>query len=423
MKFQRTVLPSGLRVVSERSAGVKSVSVGVWVDVGSRHETQELAGLSHLIEHMTFKGTRRRTARQIVSEFESRGGAVNAFTSREQTCYYAKVLDAHLPAAVDVLADIVLHSKFDPVELRREQKIILEEIKDVRDTPSDWVHDLFAEVHWGKQSLGLPVLGLNSTVRRARREDIMAYRRRHYRPGRTVIAACGAVDHKRLTSMVAKQFDHWGGGSRSGNTPSTPAGARGGLRVYPRDSAQAHLVLGFPSLSYVEPEKYALLVLQQFFGGGMSSRLFQTVREQLGLAYSVYSFQDSYRDCGIFGLYIGTDKRSAARALVAANGELGRLKAGDFTEDEVSAAREQLKGHLVLGLENTSSRMNRLARHEIYTDGYLSIAETLKLIDRVTRDDIVALARAIVDPRRLTAVAMGPLAKSFLDDIDWSPIQ
>jgi predicted Zn-dependent peptidase len=193
--------------------------------------------------------------------------------------------------------------------------------------------------------------------------------------------------------------------------------------VYPRASAQAHLVLGFPSLSYVEPQKYALLVLQQFFGGGMSSRLFQTVREELGLAYSVYSFQDSYRDCGIFGLYIGTDKRSAGRALAAATRELARLKRGDLTDDEVGAAREQLKGHLVLGLENTSSRMNRLARHEIYTGGYLSIGATLRLIDRVKRDDLVSLARRIIDPGRMTAVAMGPLAKSFLDDIDWSPIQ
>jgi len=418
--YQRTVLPSGLRVVSERAPGVKSVSVGVWVDVGSRNETRALNGLSHLIEHMTFKGTERRSAQDIVYEFESRGGAVNAFTSREQTCYYAKVLDTHLPHAIDVLSDIVLKSTYDPKELQREQKVIVEEIKDVHDTPADWVHDLFAEAHWGTTSLGMPILGLKSTVLRARRADILRYRRQFYRPERIVIAACGAVRHDRLVEMVSETFNH--------RAPSAvrhqeqAAAFRGGTKVHPRGSKQTHLVVGFPSLPYVDQRKYVLLVLQQLFGGGMSSRLFQTVRERLGLAYSVYSFQDSYRDCGVFGFYIGTDRKSAARALAAAASELGRLKRVPVEREELRSAREQLKGNLVLGLENTSSRMNRLARHELYTGTYLPLRDTLKLIDRVSAADLLNLAQEIIDPSRLTAVAMGPLERTFFRNVDWSPL-
>jgi len=419
--YRRTELPSGLRIVTERDNSVRSVSVGVWIDVGSRYETPALAGLSHLIEHMTFKGTRRRNARQIVEEFEARGGGVNAFTSREQTCYYAKVLDTHLPVAIDVLGDIVRHSLYDIRELGREQKIILEEIKDVHDTPSDWVHDLFAEVHWGRAALGLPVLGHKATVKRARRDDIMAYRRRFYRTKNTVISACGAVDHDRFCTLIRSQFDGWRSGrAYSRSVPVAPV--RGGKRVIVKDTAQTHLVIGFPSISYVEPRKYALLVLQQLFGGGMSSRLFQRIREELSLAYNVYAFQDAYRDCGVFGLYMATDPRNAATALDASLHELGRLKRGDLPAAEVQAAREQLKGHMVLGLENTSSRMNRIARHEIYTGDYLSVPDTLKCIDRVTRDDLVDMAEEIIDAQRVSAIAMGPLPRTFLGDRNWSSI-
>jgi predicted Zn-dependent peptidase len=420
-RFHRTVLPSGLRIVSEKDGVVKSVAIGVWIDVGSRYEPHGLNGLSHLIEHMTFKGTEKRNAQQIVYEFESRGGSVNAFTSREQTCYYAKVLDEHLAHTVEVLGDIVLDSLFEPKELRREQKVILEEIKDVHDTPADWVHDLFAETHWGKEKLGLPVLGVKSTVLRARRPDIMAYRARFYRPERMVIAACGEVSHKKLVDIVAKVFDHK---KQKKSAPAKSGSPRfkGGLRVYPRESQQTHLVVGFPSLSYTDEQKYVLLVLQQLFGGGMSSRLFQTVREKLGLAYSVFSFQDSYRDCGVFGLYIGTDKKSAARALTASAVELGRLKREAVPAKELASAKEQLKGNLVLGLESTSSRMNRIARHEIYLQKQMPLKETLREIDRVSANDVRQLAREIIDPRRLTAVAMGQLRPGFYKGVDWSPL-
>jgi predicted Zn-dependent peptidase len=414
------VLPSGLRVISEEVPGVRSVSVGVWIDVGSRFESRRNNGLSHLIEHMTFKGTPRRSAQQIVHEFESRGGAVNAFTSREQTCYYGKVLDLHLPGAIDVLADIVLHSVYDPRELAREQKVIVEEIKDVRDTPSDWVHDLFAEVHWGKEDLGLPVLGLKTSVLRARRTDILRYRQSHYRPDRMIVAASGAVEHSRLVRLVRSAFRGMKADGATRVASPRRARMRGGMRVYPRPSAQTHLVVGFGSLPYVDPRKFQLLVLQQLYGGGMSSRLFQTVREQLGLAYNVYSFQDSYRDCGVFGFYIATDAKSAARALTTSMQELVRLARGGLKAGEVAAAREQLKGQLVLGLESTSSRMNRLARQEIYTGGNLSLADTLRLIDRVSVDDLVALAGDLVKSGRLTAVALGPLETSFFSELDWA---
>lgn len=419
--YRRTVLPSGLRIVTEHAPSVKSVSVGVWIDVGSRFESARINGLSHLIEHMTFKGTSRRSAQQIVHEFESRGGAVNAFTSREQTCYYAKVLDAHLPNAVEVLADIVVDSVYDPGELTREQKVIVEEIKDVRDTPSDWVHDLFAEVHWGRQDLGLPILGLRSSVLRAGRADILGFRRQHYRPGNMVIAACGAVAHDRIVRLAATAFERLKE-SRPHRRVAPRARFRGGMRVFPRPSQQTHLIVGFESLPYVDARKFPLLVFQQLFGGGMSSRLFQTVRERLGLAYSVYSFQDSYRDCGVFGFYIGTDPRSAGRALQASGRELRLLKMGELSKDEVASAREQLKGQLVLGLEGTSSRMNRLARQELYTGKHVSLEETLRLIDRVTRDDLVALANDLIHADRMTAVALGPLDTGFFRGFDWSSL-
>jgi predicted Zn-dependent peptidase len=420
--YRLTRLGSGLRVVSERYPSVKSVSVGVWVDVGSRHERPELAGLTHLIEHMTFKGTRRRNARQIVAEFESRGGAVNAFTSREQTCYYAKVLYSHLPAAIDVLGDIVLHSRYEADELRREQKVILEEIKDVHDTPSDWVHDQFAEVHWGKHTLGLPVLGRKATVKRAKRQDILQYRRRYYVPGRTVIAACGAVNHDDLVRYVRQHFKGWAPGAGVKPAVNGPVEARGGIKVYPRSSAQTHVVLGFPSLPYADERKFPLLVLHQLFGGGMSSRLFQRIREELSLAYSVYSYQDSYRDCGVFGLYLGTDARTALKAVDACAGEFARLRRGDITPAEVEGCKEQLKGHLVLGLENTSARMNRLARQELYLGKHVTLEATLKQVDSVRRDDMVELAEDILRRNRLTAVAVGPLENSQLKSANWSAL-
>jgi predicted Zn-dependent peptidase len=419
--LKRTRLDSGLRVLSEHHPSVKSVAVGVWVDVGSRHESPELAGLSHLIEHMTFKGTRKRTARQIVAEFESRGGLVNAFTSREQTCYYAKVLDSHLPVAIEVLADIVRHSRYDGSELKREQKVIFEEIKDVHDTPSDWVHDLFAETHWGRKSLGLPVLGRRSTVYRAERDDIVDYRKRHYTPARMVIAACGEVDHGALLRLVRKHFGEWPNGSAESSESHLP-GVKGGMKVFSHRSAQAHVVMGFPSLAYGDKRKFCLLVLQQLFGGGMSSRLFQRIREELSLAYSVYSFQDSYRDCGVFGLYLGTDPKTASKAAEASAVELGRLRQGDFNEPEVQSAKEQLKGQLVLGLENTSSRMNRVARQELYLGKQVTLADTLKQIDAVRTEDVAKLAKELVSRKKLTAVAVGPLSPGMLSDVDWSPL-
>ena len=419
--FKKTRIDSGLRILSERHPTVKSVSVGVWVDVGSRHETPELAGLSHLIEHMTFKGTERRTARQIVAEFESRGGAVNAFTSREHTCYYAKVLGTHLPVAIDVLSDIVRHSRYDKGELKREQKVIFEEIKDVRDTPSDWVHDLFAETHWGKKSLGLPVLGVRQSVGRAERASILQYRRRHYTPSRIVVAACGDVDHKELVRLTRKHLGDWHNGGGVGPGTALPS-VKGGLKVFVHRSAQAHVVLGFPSLPYDHVEKFPLLLLQQLFGGGMSSRLFQRIREELSLAYSVYSFQDSYRDCGVFGLYLGTDPKTAAKAAAASAVELGRLRKGDFSKTEIESAREQIKGQLVLGLENTSSKMNRIARQELYLGRQVSLTDTLKRIDAVKMESVIELAKRMISRKRLTAVAVGPLPENLLSEVDWSPL-
>jgi len=406
---RRTVLPGGLRVISESVPGVRSVAFGVWVGVGSRDETESLAGASHYLEHLLFKGTRKRDALAIAAELEAVGGEINAFTAKEYTCYYARVLDADLPLAVDVVCDMVTSSLLASREVENERGVILEEIAMHDDDPGDAVHDLFADIVWPDAPLGRPVLGSVESITTISRAAIAGYYRRRYRPDNLVIAAAGNVDHRALVRLVRKAFaevalDDDAAPARprvGGRAPSfTSASA-----VMKRPTEQANLVLGAPGLRRPDERRFALGVLNAAFGGGMSSRLFQEVREKRGLAYSVYSFTSHYSDTGIFGVYAGCHPQRARDVLELCREQIAMVATGGLSADELERGKGQMRGGLVLGLEDTGSRMSRLGKAELVYGELLSIDEILARIDAVTMDDVAALAHELMrQPMALAAI-------------------
>ena len=408
---RRTVLPGGLRVVSESVPGVRSVAFGVWVGVGSRDESESLAGASHYLEHLLFKGTRKRDALAIAAGLEAVGGELNAFTAKEYTCYYARVLDDDLPLAVDVICDMVTSSVLAGREVENERTVILEEIAMHDDDPGDAVHDVFADIVWPDTPLGRPVLGSIESITTISRTAIAGYYRRRYRPENLVIAAAGNVDHRTLVRLVRKAFaevgiDESATPSRprvGGRTPAfTPASA-----VITRPTEQANLVLGAPGLRRLDDRRFVLGVLNAAFGGGMSSRLFQEVREKRGLAYSVYSFTSHYSDTGIFGVYAGCHPRRAADVLELCREQLAMVATTGLTADELDRGKGQMRGGLVLGLEDTGSRMSRLGKAELVYGELMSVDEILASIDAVTLDDVAALAHELMS-QPLALAAIGP---------------
>lgn len=304
MTYRKSTLPSGLRVLTETMPAVRSASIGIWADVGSSLETHERRGISHLVEHMLFKGTQRRSARAIAETMDGVGGNLNAFTDKETTCYYAKVIDRHAPLALDVLADMFLHSTFDPTELAKEQKVVLEEIKMYEDSPDESIHDLFLQTMWSGAGLGEPTIGFSDSVVRLTPDDLRAHMARHYAPNAVVVAAAGNVEHERFVEMVAREFATFSGDSAP-CTPEAPQTTPDRL-VRHKDSEQAYVVVGSRGLSVRDDRRYVLSLLDTLLGGGMSSRLFQEIREKRGLVYTVYSFQAAYRAAGLFGVYAGT---------------------------------------------------------------------------------------------------------------------
>ncbi len=419
--YKKTVLPSGLRVVSEELPASKSVSIGIWVNVGSRDELTEENGISHFIEHMAFKGTKKRDARRIAHELESVGGSLNAFTSREQTCYYARILDRHLDRAVDVLADILKNSLFDPQELEKEKKVILEEIKDVEDSPADWVHDLFAENIWKDHPLGKPIIGRRDRIKSFDRSRLLFYQSSKYLAEQTVVAASGNVSHSRLVNLVRAKLVF---PSANGAMPLNrfAPGETGGRSVKSKETSQAHVCLGVPSASCKDRRRYACLILNTVLGGGMSSRLFQKVREEKALAYSIYSYHDFYEDTGILGIYLATSPEQVAPAVDLVLDELAKIKSGKLSRSEMVSAKEQLKGNLVLGLESTSSRMNRLARNELFLGEYVSLKKALEAIDAVKPSEVAEQANALFSEKRFSASLLGSLDSEVLNKIDWAKI-
>ena len=410
--YNRQVLPNGMVVLTERMPAVKSASIGVWVKVGSRDESPEVAGVSHFIEHMLFKGTERRSAQEIAKAIDAVGGTLDAFTSRESTCFYAKVLGEHLPLAIDILADTFLNSRLARDDIDRERQVVLQEIKMVEDTPDDLVHDLFAEAIWGDHPVARPILGQKEIVLRLSQSDVRRHMDRFYRPDRTIIAAAGDVEHDRLVDLVLRTFDGFDGQSIHLDPPapvSMPA-----VRVEERDTAQLHLCLGMDGLSHAHEDRYAISLLNAMLGGSMSSRLFQEVREKRGLAYSIYSYQASYRDCGLLVVYAGTSPESSSQVVDLIRAECARLRDEPVDSIDLQQAKDQLKGNLLLGLEGTSSRMTRLAKMEIYFQRNHELDEIIAGIEEVSADQFQALAERILRDEAFAITSIGPLPQAAL---------
>lgn len=410
--YNRQVLPNGMVVLTERMPAVKSASIGVWVKVGSRDESPEVAGVSHFIEHMLFKGTERRSAQEIAKAVDAVGGTLDAFTSRESTCFYAKVLGEHLPLAIDILADTFLHSRLARDDIDRERQVILQEIKMVEDTPDDLVHDLFAEAIWGDHPVARPILGQKEIVLRLSQSDIRRHMDRFYRPDCTIIAAAGDVEHDRLVDLVSRAFDGFDGQSIHLDPPAPVSMAA--VRVEERDTAQLHLCLGMDGLPHAHEDRYAISLLNAMLGGSMSSRLFQEVREKRGLAYSIYSYQASYRDCGLLVVYAGTSPESSSQVVDLIRAECARLRDEPVDPIDLQQAKDQLKGNLLLGLEGTSSRMTRLAKMEIYFQRNHELDEIIAGIEGVSADQFQALAERILRDEAFAITSIGPLPQAAL---------
>jgi predicted Zn-dependent peptidase len=399
-----TTLPNGFRIATDRMESVETVSLGVWVGIGTRHEAAAENGVSHLLEHMAFKGTRRRSARDIAVEIENVGGVLNAYTGREQTAYYAKVLAGDTALAIDLIADILQHSTFDSQELERERGVIIQEIGQAEDTPDDIVFDHFQETAFPGQSMGRPVLGRAEIIAELKAEAIAGYMLSRYRPGNMVLAAAGRVEHHRLVDLALAAFDQLPPG---GEAATDPARYQGGELRLDRDLEQAHIVLGFDGIGIHDPDYYASAVLSQVLGGGMSSRLFQEVREKRGLVYGIHSFASAWSDAGIFGIYAGTGEKEAAELLPIVCDEMLKLT-GEIPEEELRRAGAQLKAGILMAREKTSARCEQLAAQLLIHNRPVPPDEIVARVDAVTAADLVRVARRLMASTP-TLTTMGPV--------------
>jgi predicted Zn-dependent peptidase len=408
---RRTVLPGGLRVLTEAMPGVRSATFGIWVGIGSRDEAPALAGATHYLEHLLFKGTAKRDALEISAALDAVGGEMNAFTAKEYTCYYARVLDTDLPLAIDVVSDMVTASLIRAEDVDSERGVILEEIAMNEDDPGDLVHELFTEALLGDQPLGRPVLGTVDSINALTRNQIAGYYRRRYRPPHMVVAAAGNVDHAKVVRLVKKAF-----ADVPVDADAEPAAPRGGhrairgggtVRVLERPTEQAHLVLGMPGVSRSDDRRFALAVLNAALGGGMSSRLFQEIREKRGLAYSVYSYTSGFADLGMFGIYAGCLPGKVHEVLRICRAELAKVAADGIDDEELQRAIGQLHGSLVLGLEDSGSRMSRIGKSELVYGEHLSVDDQLAIIGAVTAEQVREVARDILG-QRPTLALVGP---------------
>ncbi|WP_082802003.1 M16 family metallopeptidase [Herbidospora cretacea] len=412
--IRRTVLPGGLRVVTETMPTVRSVAVGAWVGIGSRDEDPEHTGATHFLEHLLFKGTPTRDAMEISASIEGIGGEINAFTAKEYTCYYARVLDEDLPLAIDVLADVVTSSLITPDDVESERGVILEEIAMHDDDPSDVVHEAFSEELYGDTPIGRPILGNDDTINALTRDRIHEYYQRFYLPTHTVISVAGNVSHEHVVELVARAYERAGalGGDASPIPPRVGGAglpAHRGVKVVDRPTEQANLVLGTTGVSRTDDRRFALGVLNAALGGGMSSRLFQEIREKRGLAYSAYSYTSQYADTGQFGVYVGCLPAKVDDVLKICRDEIARVVSEGFTEEEIVRGKGQMRGGLVLGLEDTGSRMSRIGKSELVYDRLMSVDEVLERIDAVTAADIAEVASDVLT-RPLTLAVIGPFA-------------
>ncbi|MEU2083187.1 pitrilysin family protein [Streptomyces albus] len=403
---RKTVLPGGLRVITETVPTVRSATFGIWAHVGSRDETPALGGATHYLEHLLFKGTERRSALEISAALDEVGGEMNAFTTKEFTCYYARVLDADLPLAIDVVSDMLTSSVIDAAEVEAERGVILEEIAMTEDDAGDCVHDLFARTMFGDTPLGRPVLGTVDTVNALTRDQVARFYKKHYDPTRLVVAAAGNLSHTKVVRQVRAAFERAGALARTAG--AEPVGPRGGSRTLrtagrvdyqERPTEQAHLVLGMPGVSRHDECRWPLAVLSTALGGGMSSRLFQEIREKRGLAYSTYAYTSGYADCGLFGVYVGCRPSQVPEVLSLCRDELDEVARHGLSDDEVRRAVGQLSGSTVLGLEDTGALMHRLGKSELCWGEQMSVDGMLAKISAVTPDDIREVARDVLARR------------------------
>ena len=409
--LRRTVLPNGLTVLSESMPGVRSVALGAWIRAASLHESADKMGVSHMLEHMVFKGTPTRSAKDLALALETLGGSLDAYTAREHTAYQAKVLDEHLPQAADVLADLVFRPVLRASDLALEKKVVLEEISTVDDTPDDLVFELHNTQLWGTHPYGFQILGTRETVGALSVSDLRALHSRAYHPEQIVFAAAGNVEHDALVETL--ESTGWGDIPRGGlpalKSPApivqTPSAVH-----FERDTAQTHIVIGSDAFPHSDPRRYAMSMIGMLFGGGMSSRLFQRIREELGLAYSVYSFQSFHEDAGMHGVYVGTTPESARAAVDAINEEMEKLSSEGLSDADIAAGKSQIKGQITLALESPTSRMYRAAGTELYGEPYRTLDELLALIDSIESDTVADLCKTFYNPGRQTLVSLGPKA-------------
>ncbi len=412
--LRRTVLPNGLIVLTERMEHLRSVAMGVWIKSGSRCEPAETNGISHFVEHMLFKGTRSRSAQMIAREMDSIGGNLDAFTGKETICFNVKSLADHVPIALDVLSDLVLNPIFATPDIERERGVILEEIKIDEDNPDVLVHELFTQSFWKGHPLGWPILGTTKTVRRLDQDKLFEYHNDRFHGGNIVFSAAGNLDHDRFTEAVAAKFSKLTGGETL-HELSAPEASAGIVLRNKRSLEQVQICLGVPAPPITDENRYATLILNTVLGGGMSSRLFQTIREERGMAYSVYSDLSPYRDTGTLCVYAGTSANKALETVDLVLAEFRKMKDEPLTAEELTRVKDQVKGNILLGLESSSARMANLARQEMYFKQFYSVDEVIARIEEVRSDEVQTMAQRLFDPERIAVTLLGRLDGIKLD--------
>lgn len=402
----KSVLPNGLRIVTERMPQVRTAAMGIWVNAGSRFEPAGQHGISHFLEHLFFKGTQGRSALEIAQAADEIGGQMNAFTDREQTVFYVKVLAAHFERAVEIVADMLLRSTFAPEAIERERQVIAEEIKSYEDAPDELVQDLFAQTVWNGHPLGRPVIGTLATVNRLTRDDLVGYVRQYYRPGNVVVSVAGDIEHDHVVEVISRYLSRWDGAA----APAAVAPPRPQADVVTRakETEQIHLCLGTQGLAQGDEARYTLSLLDHLLGGGMSSRLFQEIREKRGLVYTIASYASSYRDGGLFVIYAGMSPDAGPEVIRLTLDEVEKMTRQPVDRTELLRAKESLKGSLMLSLESTGSRMSILARSEIYHGRQITLDELIAKVDAVTAEDLRRMTAGLFQPARLSMAAIGP---------------
>lgn len=405
--YQQTLLPNGLKIITESIPYVRSIAMGIWVKTGTKNETKNIAGISHFLEHMMFKGTKNHSAKDLVEIFDSIGGQLNAFTSKEYTCYYAKFLDEHLQLASQTLSDMVLNSVFSSEEIKKEQSVIIEEIKMYEDTPDDLVHDLFVQTVLAPHPLSKPILGTKETVSSFEQQKILEYFKQFYVPTNIIITLAGNLNHQAVLEILAPIWGELAGEPKEHNFIAPIINKK--TKIIEKDLEQVHLCLGGEGVTYDNEDKFSVYLLNNMFGGSMSSRLFQSIREEQGLAYSVFSYLTTYQVAGLFTIYAGISKENFEQVINLIVQEINKINKTGITIQELNKAKEQLKGSMLLGMESTGSRMSRLAKSDIYYNRIVPVSEIVKRIEKVTIDDIIEVTQRYLNFNNFSCAVIGSI--------------